>query len=111
MIKGITTQLRMKKIVDQVITPGLIVRSTHTEEAMDHQAMVMAGDQAAIITGSEWDGDEKVYHIEEVPVGSDVLDPEPATEPQEAVLPEVVQEVEQLEIEASSESEEGKEAG
>jgi hypothetical protein len=111
MIKGITTQLRMKKIVDQVITPGLIVRSSHTEEALDHQARVMAGNQGAIVSGSSWDGDEKVYEIEEIPVGSDVLDPEPVTEPQEAVLPEVVQEVEQLATEPSSESEEGKEAG
>jgi len=111
MIKGITTQLRMRKIVDQVITPGLIVRSIHTEEAMDHQARSLAGNQGAIITDSVWDGDEKIYYIEEVAVGSDALDPEPATEPQEAVLPEVVQEVEQLETGRSSESEEGKEAG
>jgi len=52
-----------------------------------------------------------VYEIEEIPVGSDALDPEPVTEPQEAVLPEVVQEVEQLATEPYSESEEGNEAG
>lgn len=111
MIKGITTQLRMKKIVDQVITPGLTVRSTHTEEAMDHQAKVMAGNQGCLITGESWDGDEKVYDIEEIPVSDDVLDPEPATEPQEAVLPEVIQEVESSVIEATSEPIEGENAG
>jgi hypothetical protein len=111
MIKGITTQLRMTKIVDQQITKGLTVRSTHTEEAMDHQAKTMAGDQGCRITGESWDGDEKVYDIEEIPVSDDVLDPAPATEPQEAVLPEVTQEVETSEIEAPSESTDGENAG
>ena len=86
MNNGIRSQLRMKMVVDQKITEGLIIRKIHTEEAMDRQSMLMAGDQGLIITGSAWEQDEKVYELDLVEVGKDVLDPEPEA-PAEAVEP------------------------
>jgi hypothetical protein len=93
--------IRMKKIVDRETSPGIIARTEYEEKEMDDLAITLAGNAGKKISNKYWEGDYKVFHVEDVTAPeetplvdeSDVV-PEPVPEPiqepvtQETQIPE-----------------------